>query len=140
MLSCSEHLRLHAEEHKRDEEWLEKARKNMQKANEAACKWHRSEEGHKWHKKQAKETLAMILPKKFVCENCGKEFYSKPNGFNRFCSNACKTAWRVKSGKDNETRICVICGKEFVTNKYYPKKTCSRQCGYKLLSQVKKKH
>ena len=32
---------------------------------------------------------------------------------------------------DNETRVCETCGKEFVTNKYYKVKYCSRECSAK---------
>ena len=127
MLSCSEHLRLHAEEHKRDEAWLEKVRKNMQKANEAACKWHGSPEGRKWHSEHARNQN--IQPKEFVCEWCGKKFWAKPNGHNHFCSNNCKTRFRYHEGCDNEVRICKECGKEFVANKYAKTEFCSRHCG-----------
>ena len=139
LLSGSEHLHLHMQERMQNPAFIQELRARMDYAREAANNWHRSEDGREWHKKQAKKTLCKIQPKRYVCEHCGKEFIAKPNGHNRFCSNACKTAWRVKSGLDNETRKCIVCGNEFITNKYYPKRTCCRMCANILLSQSKKK-
>lgn len=104
----------------------------MDYAREFANKWHGSEEGRKWHSKHAKQQD--IQPKEFVCDYCGKHFFARPNGSNRFCSNKCKSGYRLHSKVDDEIRKCVICGKEFAVNKYYKKQTCSRACGYKLLS------
>lgn len=46
----------------------------------------------------------------------------------KFCSNNCKSAYRRKSGVDNEERICKICGEIFITNKYSKAKVCSKKC------------
>lgn len=134
MLEGSEHLHLHMQERMKDPAFIRQLKGRMDYAREAANKWHGSKEGREWHKRHALKVAVNLKPKKFVCEHCGKEFWSKPCGKNRFCSNACKTAWRVKAGLDNEVRKCVICGKEFVTNKYYKKRTCCRMCARKLLS------
>lgn len=138
MLSCSEHLKLHALEHKENEQWLEKMRRNMQKANKAACKWHGSEEGRKWHSEHAKQQN--IQPKEFVCEWCGKSFWAIPNGHNHFCSSKCKTAHRYHSGVDNEVRNCAECGKEFVANKYSSTKYCSRHCSGKVSARKRNEY
>lgn len=109
----------------------------MDYAREFANKWHGSPEGIEWHRKHGKEVAENIKPVKFVCQNCGKEFWKKPCGKNRFCSNACKTAWRVKAGLDNVIRKCAVCGKEFEVNKYLPKHTCSRECARKYASVIR---
>ena len=93
-----------------------------------ASEWHKSEIGKAWHSKQAKINAQNMELRKFVCEYCGKEFYRKPTGQNKFCSNKCKSAYRRKLGVDNETRICKVCGREFITNKYSSGKCCSRKC------------
>ena len=76
---------------------------------------------------QDTETAA-AKPKKFICQNCGKEFEALPFGNHNFCSNSCKSAYRRKNGIDNEIRICEICGKEFEINKYSKTRFCSKKC------------
>lgn len=93
-----------------------------------AAEWHRSEEGRKWHSEHAKEVAEDMKPRKFVCQNCGKEFWRKPLGQIKFCSNNCKSAARRNSGVDDEIRKCEICGKEYRTNKYSPAKYCGPEC------------
>ena len=81
------------------------------------------------HRAAHKRAMALIPPVKYICENCGKEFFNMPNGIHRFCSNACKSAFRRKMGYDNEERICVICGSHYRVNHYSKSKVCSRSCG-----------
>lgn len=137
MIEGHEHMSMHMQEHMQDPKFVESLTKRMDYAREFANKWHGSQEGIEWHRKHGKEVAKNIKPVKFVCENCGKEFLAKSNGGNRFCSNACKTAWRVKSGKDNIMRKCIICGNEFEVNKYIPKHTCSKECARKYASQIR---
>ena len=90
--------------------------------------WHKSEIGREWHKQNAKNmglaTLTYGLKK---CDNCNKEFTLKSkNG--RFCSNACKSAWRRKNNPDMAPFNCLTCGKEYITLKYLPVKYCSKEC------------
>ena len=95
--------------------------------------WHASAEGLEWHRKHYERTKDKLHAKrKFVCEFCGKEFEAEHTGNNRFCSNKCKSAWRRKSGVDDETRECQVCGRHFTINKYSRTRTCSRVCGAKL--------
>ena len=125
-LPASEHLKLHME----DEKHKEQCRKNIQKAIAAAPKWHKSEEGRKWHSEHSKQIWENLQPVIKKCEYCGKE-YTTVIYFQRFCSNVCKSAWRRKSRIDDETRTCPICGKEFRVNKYSKKQFCSRSCASK---------
>ena len=95
--------------------------------------WPASAEGLEWHRKHYERTKNKLHAKrKFVCEFCGKEFEAEDKGVNRFCSNKCKSAWRRKSGIDDETRECRVCGRHFTVNKYSRTRTCSRVCGAKL--------
>lgn len=121
----------HMEHHSR--EYAERAhdaicRNLIENVRPKASEWHKSEAGRAWHSKQAKINAALMAEKEFVCQYCGKHFFKKPLGENKFCSNNCKSAWRRKSGVDNETRICANCGKEFRCNKYSTIKYCSREC------------
>lgn len=91
-----------------------------------AITWHKSKVGREWHKEQYKISLgkSQNLRIRIICENCGKEFKTVNNGTNRFCSNNCKTAYRKKSGIDDETRKCIKCGRTYIVNKYSKRKYC----------------
>ncbi|GAA0115723.1 HNH endonuclease signature motif containing protein [Clostridium senegalense] len=123
------HRKLHGYEFSQDEKRVENARKIIkEKAQPKAIEWHKSEEGRKWHKEQYKMVKEKFhVKEKYACKYCGKEFETQ-KGNNKFCSNKCKSAWRRNEGLDNETRLCSICGKTFITNKYSPAKTCSKEC------------
>ncbi len=127
------HLSLHAQQHVADEGMLAKMRQNMAKANEAAKEWHHSEEGRKWHSEHAKQQAAKLQYRKYICQCCGREYYSKVVSANqtRFCSNKCKSKWRRDSHIDDETRVCEWCGKEFTANKYSKKRFCCKSCAEK---------
>lgn len=128
LISKEEHLKYHAG--LQDKVW---ARNNLlENAIPAAAEWHKSEEGRAWHREHYKETLSEKWAEKVtkVCQFCGKEYqvpYMVSEG-SRFCSNACKSAWRRKSGIDNVEIPCAICGKPILTNKYSPKRYCSEEC------------
>ena len=129
MIEATEHLSLHGKswDSERYEKQMEILREN---AIPKASEWHGSEAGRKWHKEHYEQMKDNLYRKKtFVCEQCGKEFEAVVHGENKFCSNACKSAFRRKSGVDNEIRKCECCGKEFTTNKYSKARTCSRSCG-----------
>lgn len=132
LLTASEHEKLHMGNI--SEERLESMRRNMEEnVLPKAIEWHKSEEGREWHRRQyqsIKDKMHESL--EFKCGQCGKTFIGKNNGQNRFCSNACKSAWRRASGIDDVKRTCEWCGKEFTTNKYSKIKTCGRSCSMKL--------
>lgn len=139
LLTRSEHHRIHAAAI--TDEQLERMRKNLaENARPKASEWHRSEEGREWHRDHYEKMKASLRRKKaMTCENCGKEFVACDNGHTRFCSNACKSAWRRKSGVDNVERVCPVCGKTFKINKYSKQKTCSRSCANKLSWERRRK-
>lgn len=136
LLTEHEHRMRHADE--MSDETREKLRENMlSKANPAAALWHGSEQGREWHKAhylEAKEKLHVEA--RFICEYCGKEYVSVINGNNRFCSNACRSAWRRAAWLDDEQRICVVCGKLFTVNHYAKKQTCSRSCANRVRAKT----
>lgn len=118
-----EHKLLHGRE--LTNEQREFYRKNMdEKARPKAIEWHKSEEAIEWHKEQYKRTLGARKPTTLICEQCGNEYQIVFNGTNRFCSNKCKSAWRRRSGVDNETRKCVTCGNEYECKKYSRRTKC----------------
>lgn len=138
LLTKSEHHKIHAQAI--TDEQRDRMRRNLiENAVPKANEWHSSKEGREWHK-QHYEKMKDSLHKKaiFTCANCGKEFEGQDSGHTRFCSNACKSAWRRKSGVDDEERTCPICGKKFRINKYYKQKTCSRSCANRLAWKTRK--
>lgn len=141
LLKSSEHKKLHGEDGDgtagKSKEWLVK---NLnEKARPKAIEWHKSEEGRKWHKEHYKQHPFKHEERELVCEHCGKTYKAMYNSLNRFCSNNCKSAYRRKSGVDNEQRKCVVCGTEFTANKYTKKQTCGRSCASKIAYQNREK-
>lgn len=132
LLPAGEHISMHQKLW--DSERMEKQLSMLkEKAVPKANEWHKSADGKEWHKMHYLQTRSkMNQEKEFVCMNCGKTFKAVSRGNNKFCSNKCKTAFRNKSGVDDEIRKCEICGNEFTTNKYSKAKTCSRECSRKL--------
>lgn len=125
LVESFDHLSGHMNEEKRA-----MSRKNMKKAIAKAPEWHRSEEGKKWHSDHIKRVWENRKSMEYVCDNCGKTYESMniSHSGNHFCSNSCKSAFRRKSGADNETRSCLKCGQPFVTNKYSKARYCSCLC------------
>lgn len=99
----------------------------------------------------------VLRQKKFICQNCGKEFINVNNGRVKFCPECrnpekicpvCGKKFRPAVGRKAkccsyvcaakfryighmEKRNCVICGKEFLAPISHDTKCCSRECGYK---------
>lgn len=125
-ISVLDHRKLHAD--LLTDEQREWKRNNLaENARPKASEWHKSDEGREWHKLQYERTKD-ALHKRFekTCTNCGKVFLGE--GKSKYCSNACKSAYRRKTGGDLVPAICVCCGKYFQTNKFKPSRTCSRSC------------
>lgn len=133
LLTKDKHLAWHSENV--PDVLLVKWKDNLEKtARPKAIEWHKSEEGRRWHSEQAKTNAQKAGFVTSVCKHCGKKFKEKEFGRKRkFCSPTCQSAFRVKSGVDNEVRECVVCGNKFSINKYRKTKTCSRSCASKLI-------
>ena len=98
-----------------------------EKAIPKAIEWHKSDKGKEWHKQQYQNTKdALHRTQTYVCLNCGKEFTGEHGS--KYCCNACKSAYRRKTGVDLVVRKCVVCGKEFSTNKNRKGCCCSPTC------------
>ena len=132
LLTTTEHLKLHGKSWSK-ERYEQQAEILKEKAIPKATEWHKSEDGREWHKEHYEQMKNKWYKKDdFVCLNCGKTFTAVVSGQNKFCSNKCKSAYRRKSGVDNEKRKCEVCGAEFTTSKYSKAKTCSRKCSNKM--------
>jgi endogenous inhibitor of DNA gyrase (YacG/DUF329 family) len=92
--------------------------------------WHRTPRGRAVHRALASIVWENPKATSLVCELCGKPFDTIcKNGYNRFCSNNCKTKARKLSGVDDEQRTCPECGKVFTINKYKVQTCCGHSCG-----------
>ena len=96
-----------------------------------AARWHASEEGRVWHKEHYEQDCARLMHAKVGrhCAHCGIEFQALARPQDRFCSNACKSAYRRASGVDDVDRVCRVCSGTFKVNKYSKQGTCSGSCG-----------
>lgn len=132
LLDAKVHAALHGNAW--SDERKNKRREVLQKcAMPKAKEWHGSDEGIEWHKRHYEEIKDKLhIKTEFKCAKCGKMFIASNNGHNRFCSNACKSAYRRESGVDNETRQCECCGKAFITSRFSKAKTCSRRCAVQM--------
>ena len=131
LVSASEHESFHGTKY--SSENREKVINNLIKhAIPKAAEWHKSENGRAWHSKHGKKVAENMQAKDYDCLHCGKKFSKKPFGENKFCANACKSAYRRAKGIDNEKRTCEVCGNEFIVDKYSGTKTCSRSCASRL--------
>ncbi|MGH3203874.1 MAG: HNH endonuclease signature motif containing protein [Streptosporangiaceae bacterium] len=128
-LTDAEHREYHAEG------WSEQGRTPGHLAHLEAIRpltvaWHRSKEGRAWHRKHGAEAMAARELVTFACEQCGKSYETLNRGDGtRFCSNACKSAWRRAAGLDDIERTCHQCGNTFRASKYSKTAHCGRSCG-----------
>lgn len=95
-----------------------------------AARWHGSPEGLAWHSEHGLSTWVDRVSKRKPCDQCGTEFEFYTSA--RFCSNACKSAWRRADGIDNEDRICAFCGNGFAINRYAATRACTGSCAAHL--------
>ena len=130
MIPSKDHRSLHAKT------VTERKKQHLDNIRDLTKDWHASDEGRKWHKEHYEKMKNKLhITRNFVCEMCGKDFTST-KAASRFCSNACRSAWRRKSGLDDVVRICPICGKKITVNKYSKTVCCSLKCA-NVLKRVK---
>lgn len=129
-LTPKEHNKYHAEN--APEEQTAWRRSHINEIRPLASAWHKSEEGRAWHRIIGAMPWDNAEYRTLGCQQCGKEYQTREmqDNHSRFCSNACKSAWRRDAGLDNETRLCKQCEKEFTCNKYDKNKFCSRECSF----------
>lgn len=131
----------HHSENLSDEE-RERRRDNMiENAIPKAVEWHKSEEGSKWHSEHLKnQHRSGCFERELVCSCCGKTYIGIPfsNDSNHFCSNACKSKYRRRTGADLIDAVCPVCNNSFRTNKSRPATTCSRSCANRYRALCRK--
>lgn len=80
---------------------------------------------------------------KFICQNCGKEFFAKKGSNRKYCCHECcnqahKGVSNVKNKKEKVKVTCVVCGKEEYVRPSRAKtyKTCCKECHKKYYSSL----
>lgn len=126
-MTSKQHSKHHADTATEDQR--EASRRLMDKLRPLASAWHRSDEGRKWHSAIGAASWVGRKPTAHVCEQCGNPYQTiSSHGNSRFCSNACKSEFRRRSGLDNIVRACEKCGQMFTANKYLRQRFCSKSC------------
>ena len=134
LLTSYAHHKLH--QNKLTDEQRKKRADHCDNIRHLTKAWHGSEEGRSWHRKHYEQTKRLLHEvSEYECLQCGKLFMGEKGS--KFCSNACKSAYRRKTGVDNVERRCEICGKMFSVDKYSKTKTCSRKCATQLRKKNK---
>jgi hypothetical protein len=118
----------HCAEHPWDIDRIDLQSELLKRIRPLTKAWHKSEEGLKKHAEIGAMAYNNFVSIEKTCKNCECLFLTKKLGhLDEYCSNKCKSAYRRKTGIDNEQRTCE-CGKEFTANKYSKTKYCSRSC------------
>ena len=89
----NEHVSAHANEQER----VDMSRGNIERAREAARRWHSSEAGLAYHSVLGKENWKKRTVQTYVCSYCGRKFQTKHiygEGKNHFCHQNCKASFR----------------------------------------------
>ena len=97
------------------------------KAREAAKKWHASEEGIEWHRKNGLAVWQNKEQSSVICQSCNAEFKTFWPQKAKFCSKACQSKTAYYKDFQSE-RNCTHCGQSFKANKYRKTSFCSRTC------------
>lgn len=129
-LDADEHRALHVEDRHASGVYRTDARlAHLAAIRPEAAKWHRSDEGRAWHREHGRATWVDRQPAEATCEQCGARYNTlAAQRHDRFCSNACKSAWRRATGVDDEERACPQCGGVFRVNRYSKQRFCGRSC------------
>lgn len=117
-----DHISGHASKH------VERARAMANQYRPLTKAWHSSPEGIRWHTEHGKENFKAKPLVAATCIECGEGYRTKWPDQSKFCSNACKSRARRKSGLDNIEKPCEFCQKPFLSNRFDAIRYCSRSC------------
>jgi hypothetical protein len=98
-------------------------------ARPSAVDWHGSEAGREWHREHWEQHCKSGLFRRVEtpCANCSQKFDGLA-GRSRFCSNACKSAYRRRMQIDVVERKCEKCASAFRSTKFKEQRYCSLAC------------
>ena len=142
-IPSGDHLRHHMAEYYADPENRQRNREQLGSIRDKAADWHRNPANRPAHVdigRRAWATVQATHPiKTLQCAHCGSEYDGYESRRKRgFCSPACQSAARRKSGVDDVQRPCSECGEHFTVNKYAKTKTCSEACWKAAISRTRR--
>lgn len=79
---------------------------------------------------------------KYICQKCGKEFYTQNKKPRKFCSDQCREASYYKPKlkvREPVKKTCPICGKDFIAETYR-NKYCSQFCVKVAMGEATKRY
>ncbi len=89
MVPSSKHRAFHAKKRLRDPKYLKTRLAQLEVARGLAPAWHRSKEGHEWHKKHGQASWKKRKPMDKKCSVCGKPFTAFWERA-KFCGRKCR--------------------------------------------------
>lgn len=97
LVDPKQHSKLHYNQERAD-----KLRRNLeQNARPKAVEWHKSKEGHEWHKQHSRRTFFGDV-RKLVCPNCENDFETDFKA-KKYCSTKCKVEFNNRKKKTLRT-------------------------------------
>lgn len=67
------------------------------------------------------------------CCDCHRLFPTRATSVPQYCSGTCRTRAVTRQGRYTITAPCAYCMQPFTTNKYRPRRTCSKSCAQHLV-------
>lgn len=127
MIPFADHARIHMAERWADENQKQKFISGLEKAREAAKKWHASEAGKEWHRENMNKMWQTATTKVKECIVCSSEFETYYPEKSKTCSKRCRSKLTYKN-RFTELRQCKLCSKDFYGSRYRRQVFCSRNC------------
>lgn len=137
-ISRKDHLSMHAQKNKENDEYVNKNRKQLAEASKRAALWHSSGEGKKWHSEHAKNSIQKTQRIEKKCAFCEKTMQALP--WQEYCCQSCQEkARRRRIGLKftGEKRVCKNCEEEFFP-KAHNQLFCTPTCKSRYHRTVKK--
>lgn len=111
---------------------------SVDRLREATIKFRASPQGQEWGKELARRSWAARTREQRSCDRCGGSYETWSGQRARFCSNACKSAWRRAARLDDEDRVCTVCSTDFRVNRYEDTQTCSKACASTISADARR--
>lgn len=122
-----DHLRLHLSKRLKNPHYYRTRLRQLKVARESAKAWHSSEEGIKWHREHAKESLRLTPKKERTCIHCGHKWKTTYHHA-KFCCRSCSSCYYIMHKARKDERLCGHCGKKFLVPYMRKTRFCSPQC------------
>lgn len=127
-ISAKEHFAIHSVDAKVRSAIAWQDTEKFKSIQQQSAKWHKSDEGKKWHQEHAKKVFGNVPKVERKCEQCSSMYLTRVPHKSRFCSNRCKSKFRRDTKADYVSKKCERCDKVFSSNKFEATRFCSKFC------------